>query len=70
VSIPANVHRLAFLKVTETVPNRFGGVTTVTRYRLMPFELARATRLLTTLEGQRSGRREANQGLTATAAAI
>lgn len=70
VSILANVYQLAFSKVTETVPNRFGGVTTVTRYRLMPFELPRAVRLLSALEGQRSRRREANQGLTATAAAV
>jgi hypothetical protein len=39
------------------VPNRFGGVTTVIRYQLMPFELARAVRLLDILESRcsRSG---------------
>jgi hypothetical protein len=52
VSVLANDYGLAFFRLTETVPNRFGGTTPVTRYRLMPSDLDRAQQLLEALSAK------------------
>lgn len=70
ISILANVHKLTFARTVETVPNRFGGVTTVIRYQLMPFELVRAVRLLDGLENRHSRRGAASAEPQVAAAAI
>ncbi len=46
VAVLSNTYGLTFIRRTETVPNRFGGTTPVTRYKLPESEIERAQRVL------------------------
>lgn len=46
VAALSNNHGITFLRHSETVPNRFGGSTPVTRYQLPESEMERARKLL------------------------
>lgn len=50
ISELANRHGLAFRRISERVPNRWGAPCTVTRYALPQSEFARASQVLARLE--------------------
>jgi hypothetical protein len=53
ISTLTNFHGLNFERVKEKVPNRFGGQTTVVRYRLFNGESAKASQLLVRMQNRR-----------------